>query len=206
LGHETIVSVCGQIVINIVFLIGGVVMLFNESWFVCHEFDGRLADMRRWWELADNYEATVTGLIGTFQIMHAAAVFSIGSTYRFGSWRNWQFVGIYSLVIGFLSFLTLSDPNAVGCVFRINCGTSRAIERLNSLEGTNYATSIWGIPTEYHSFSGHNVMPFGFRVKLLILVMVNLLVLVLFQWGGVLTFGRRIAKRMWPLKRLVYRT
>jgi cation-transporting ATPase 13A3/4/5 len=206
LGHETVVSVCGQILINIVFLIGGVVLLFNEPWFVCHEFDGRLADMRRWWELSDNFEAEVTGLIGTFQIMHAAAIFSIGSTYRFGFWRNWVFVGIYGIVIGILSFILLADPNALGCLFHVNCGTARAISKLNMESGTSYSTGIWGIPNEYHSFSGHNIMPSSFRWRLWGLVMGNLLALFVFQWVGVLTVGRQLAKRIWPLKRLVYRT
>ncbi|KAJ3414429.1 hypothetical protein HDV05_006610 [Chytridiales sp. JEL 0842] len=206
LGHETIISVTGQILINILFLIFGVVMLFNEPWFVCREFDGRLADMRRWWELADNYEAEVTGLIGTFQIMHAAAVFSIGSTYRFGFWRNWQFLTVYALVISLLSSILLADPNFLGCLFRVNCGTAKAIGTLNMVSGTSYSTSIWFMPTEYFSFSGHNVMPFSFRIKLWVFVMGNLAALVLFQWGGVLNYGRAVAKRMFPLKRLAYRT
>ncbi|KAJ3071989.1 hypothetical protein HDU98_004477 [Podochytrium sp. JEL0797] len=211
LGPETIVSVVGMIAINIVFAVIAVVMLFGErggstgNWFQCNEFDGSYYDIRRWWELADNFEGEVTGLVMTFQIVHAAAVFNIGRVYRSGFWKNWVFLAIYGGILALLSFVTLADPNPASCLFHINCGTSAALARVNQQSGTSYSTAFLGIPDNYYSFVGHNVMPTQFRVRLWILCMVNLLVLVVFEWGFVLNFGRRFAKKRWPQARLAYK-
>ncbi|KAJ3321500.1 hypothetical protein HDU76_014084, partial [Blyttiomyces sp. JEL0837] len=209
LGPETIASVVGQIVINTIFLIIALVLLFGNNkaggFFNCAEFDWRVADIRKWWELADNFEGEVTGLLGTFQIIHGAAVFNIGSTYRAGFFRNPVFIAIYVSIIALLSIITLADPNPISCLFHVNCGTPEALAKLNELTGTSYKTDFIGIPSVYHSFVGHNVMPMEFRVKLWVLAMINLVVLVAWEWGVVLKFGRMIAKRTWPLKRLVYK-
>ncbi|KAJ3104777.1 hypothetical protein HDU97_008845 [Phlyctochytrium planicorne] len=205
LGPETIISVVGQIFINIIFLILGVVLLFNQEWFRCNEFDGRHADVRRWWELGDNYEGAVTGIIGTFQIIFAAAVVNIGHTYRMGFFRNWIFILVWSGIMVLLIVSTLAGPNALSCIFHINCGTPEAIAELNRATGTNYETNFLGIPDVYHSYSGHNIMPMSFRWQLLVLCIGNLIALVLFQWLGVLGLGRNWAKKRFGLKRLAYR-
>ncbi|KAJ3014733.1 UNVERIFIED_CONTAM: hypothetical protein HDU68_000163, partial [Siphonaria sp. JEL0065] len=171
LGPETVISVVGMILINVIFGIIAMVMLFGErstngNWFKCREFDGKYYDIRRWWELADNFEGEVTGILIVFQIVHAAAVFNMGRVYRSGFWKNWVFLAVYGIIVALLSFLTLADPNPVSCLFHINCGTSQALERLNTQTGTSYGTSFLGVPSVYYSFWGHNVMPMQFRVRL----------------------------------------
>ncbi|KAI8850979.1 hypothetical protein BC829DRAFT_441868 [Chytridium lagenaria] len=98
LGPETMISVIGQIFINVVFQIASVVLLFNQDWFRCNEFDGEM-----------------TGLLGTLQIVFAAAVFNIGSTYRRGFFRNWIFVLVWTIIIGLLSYVLLADPKYPWC-------------------------------------------------------------------------------------------
>jgi hypothetical protein len=78
-----------------------------------------IADVRQWWTLSDNYESSVTGIISTFQIIHAAAAFNIGSTYRKGFFRNTSFIVMYAILFTFLSVVLLADPNSLGCLFRI---------------------------------------------------------------------------------------
>ncbi|KAJ3121430.1 hypothetical protein HK100_012392, partial [Physocladia obscura] len=146
LGPETLVSVVGMIVINVIFGIASIVMLFgertaNSTWFQCKEFDGNYYDIRRWWELADNFEGEVSGIVIVFQIVNAAAIFSMGRVYR-------------------------ADPNPVSCLFHINCGTANALELLNINAGTNYRTDFLGIPDTFYAFWGHNVMPMQFRLRL----------------------------------------
>ena len=179
LGFETISSVVGQIAISLFFMILIVVLLFSESWFSCHQFDGSRADIRRWWELSDSYESEVTALITVYQIIHAGAAFNIGHVYRLGFFRNIAFLAFYSAIFSLLTFITLADPNSIGCIFRINCGTSQ------SLSAQGYAIP-WYTPLEYHSAFGHNVMPFWFRVKLVIVAVSNLLAVLFFEWFVVL--------------------
>ncbi|KAJ3227168.1 hypothetical protein HK099_003131 [Clydaea vesicula] len=114
LGVETFSSVFGQIFISLIFMVAITVILFQESWFRCNEFDGTTANIRRWWELSDNFESSVTGLLATFQIVNSAATFNIGNTYRLGFFRNLTFIFLYSNVFGFLSYITLADPNSLG--------------------------------------------------------------------------------------------
>ncbi|KAJ3118511.1 hypothetical protein HK100_000591 [Physocladia obscura] len=200
LGLETVISVIGALFINVAFGIGAVVLLFGErtndgDWFKCKEFDGRYYDIRRWWELADSYEAEVIGIMIAFQIVNAAAIFSVGKIYRAGFWRNWVFLVSWAVIVSLLSFVTLADPNTVSCLFHVNCGTSTALERLNSQNGTSYNTKFLGIPVTYYSWIGNNVMPIQFRWKLWLLCVGNLAAVVLFQWGVVLNLGKRAFSR-----------
>ncbi|KAJ3127047.1 hypothetical protein HK098_006844 [Nowakowskiella sp. JEL0407] len=194
LGYETVLSVVGQIFIDVIFQICAIVMLFNQSWFRCNEFDDRGYDVRRWWELADNYEASVSGILGTFQIVHAAAAFSLGSKFRRGVLRNWIFLCSYGAIFVILSFIILAEPNTVGCWFRINCGSPETLDKFGY-------RSLFGAPEEYYNPRGHNVMPVSFRWQLWALCVGNLIVLIVFQALVILGPVRTWAMKRWPLKR-----
>ncbi|KAH6576338.1 hypothetical protein BASA62_001487 [Batrachochytrium salamandrivorans] len=195
LGPETIISVVGQIVINIVFLVTATALLFRQSFLKCNEFNGLKVDMRRWWELADNFEGEVTGLIATFQIIHAAAAFNLGSKYRSGFLMNRTFMIVYGVVFGIISYITLADPNWLGCLFHINCGTRDAVN------AAGYATNF-PMPLVYFAPVGHNIMPSSFRLMLWSLAVLNLLALL--AWEGVVVLGpvRKWAKSRWSTKRV----
>ncbi|KAI9334837.1 hypothetical protein DFJ73DRAFT_799020 [Zopfochytrium polystomum] len=204
LGPETIASVCLLLAVDLGFLIFAVAMLYANNgpggFLFCNEFDGRTADVRRWWELADNFEGEVTGLLSAFQIVGAALAWSLGSPHRASVLRNWRFLLVFAVVFGILTLLTLAGPNSFSCLFRINCGTAAALQSLG------YPSDFPGVPSVYHGFAGHNVMPVSFRFKLWFLACANIGFGVVAQGVGVLGWGRAWAKRTWPLKRLVYRT
>ena len=46
-GFETILSVLGQIIINVLVLCIAVVILFQQSFFVCREFESKYVDLRK---------------------------------------------------------------------------------------------------------------------------------------------------------------
>ncbi|KAI8917468.1 hypothetical protein BC831DRAFT_406937 [Entophlyctis helioformis] len=194
LGPETILSVVGQIVINIIFQVTVVVVLFRQRFFRCAEFDGASADMRRWWELADNFEGQATGLIGTFQILHAAAAFNIGSKYRTGFFSNRVFLAVYATVFAIISFIMLADPNPIGCMFHINCGTKEA------LQGIGYNVAF-NTPVDYYAPAGHNVMSRDFRWILWLIAVLNLVAVTAWEGIVVLGAGRAWAKAKWPRRR-----
>jgi cation-transporting ATPase 13A3/4/5 len=196
LGPETIISVVGQIIIDIFFVSIAVVSLFRQSFFKCNEFDGTHADLRKWWELPDNYEGAVIGIVLTYQIINAACAFNIGNRYREGFWKNKTFLAVYFSAFLILAVILLSDPNPIGCIFRINCGTQSALESLGY--------KVWfNAPKQYFNHLGHNVIPVYFRWQLLFIVLLNCAAGLI--WEGVVITGpvRAWAKRKFDRKFLV---
>jgi cation-transporting ATPase 13A3/4/5 len=198
LGYETILSVVGQIAIDVVFMAVAIVLLISQPFYKCHGFDNTKVDISRWWELADNYEAQVTSLMLIFQIFHAAAALNIGWRYRQGFIKNWKFVLVYTSLISILCYIALADPNPLGCLFRINCGTKEALQSLGYT--VNFST-----PTEYYSAFGHNVIPQYFRYVIICISATNLLAVL--AWEGIFIqgAGRRWALRRWQRPKNEYR-
>jgi cation-transporting ATPase 13A3/4/5 len=190
LGYETVSSVLGQLIIDMVFMAIGISGLFQQSFYKCHAFAPLSVDMSHWWELADNYEAALISIFIIFQIFNAAAAINIGSRYRRGSLKNWTFVLIFVACVSIISFVILADPNPLGCLFRINCGTKESLLALGY-------TVNFEAPAVYHSEFGHNVFPRPFRNWILGMCILNLFVLLV--WEGLVIQGpvRRWAARKW---------
>ena len=177
-----------------------VYILFQQAFFVCKEFDSEFVDLRKWWELADNYEGAITGIITAYQIIHAACCFNIGSRYRQGYWKNKIFLVVYSTAALVLAIVTLLDPNPLGCAFHVNCGTKEALEKLGY--------DVWfKAPENYYNAIGHNVIPVYFRYIILAVSALNLVLLMI--WEGVVIVGpvRRMAINFangrWMVKKAV---
>ncbi|KAI9478570.1 MAG: hypothetical protein EXX96DRAFT_571395 [Benjaminiella poitrasii] len=173
LGIYTLASCLGVIFINFWFLVTSVVWLFQQDWFMCHEFDSSSIDSAKWWLLGDNYEAEVISLVVLFQFFNSAAIVNFGSAFRRSWWKNYVLVLFYCCFFVHTSFLILADPNPYSCIFRINCGTASVIKSLG------YPYPYWKIEA-YNSPFGHNVLPKWFRWEL---------------WGFVL--GNCIANIIW---------
>jgi cation-transporting ATPase 13A3/4/5 len=198
LGFETVLSVLGPIVINLAFLIMAITVLFQQSFFRCKEFDGSFVNLRKWWELGDNYEGAVIGLLTTFQILHTSCAYNLGVQYRQGFLKNKPFILIYGFLAFLLSLIVLLDPNPIGCMFKVNCGTKESLEALGY--------QVWfKAPTQYFNAIGHNVMPIGFRYFIIFLSMINLAALL--AWEGIVILGpvrkwaRNFANGRWQVKK-----
>jgi hypothetical protein len=119
LGVETMISVIGQMIISFIILVASVFLLFSQAFLLCNELDDKLVEFREWWTLADNYEASTTGMIMAFQILHVSAAYNLGTTYRQGFLKNRAYLAMYALFFAMLSFMLLANPNPLGCIFRI---------------------------------------------------------------------------------------
>lgn len=197
-GFETILSVLGQIFINLLVLCVAVIVLFQQPFFVCREFDSRYVDLRKWWEMADNYEGAMIGILTCFQIMHAACAFNLGSKYRQGFFKNKTFLMVYAAMFTLLSCVLLLDPNPLGCIFHMNCGTSNVLSQL----GYNV---WWSTPSIYYSSIGHNVFPMYFRLIIWLITILNLVAVMI--WEGVFVLGpfrswaRQWANGRWQVRK-----
>ncbi|KAI7902541.1 uncharacterized protein BX663DRAFT_552451 [Cokeromyces recurvatus] len=174
LGVYTLASCLGVIFINFWFLVTSVVWLFQQDWFLCHEFDSSSINAAEWWLLGDNYEAEVISLVVLFQFFNSGAIVNFGSAFRRSWWRNYVLVFIYCCFFIHTSFLILADPNPYSCIFRINCGTASVLHSLG------YPYPYWKIEP-YNSPFGNNVLPKRFRWKLWGFVLGNCLVNIIWE-------------------------
>ncbi|KAI9496322.1 hypothetical protein BDB00DRAFT_809960 [Zychaea mexicana] len=188
-GPYTLASALGVIFINFWFVIGGVIYLFQQNWFVCNEFDSSSIDSARWWLLGDNYESEVIALVIIFQFFHNAALVNFGSVYRQSWWRNYVLVVFWCCFFVSTSYMVLADPNPYSCIFRINCGTPAVLNEIG------YPMPTWDV-SEYNSPLGHNVMPEPFRWGLWGLILGNLAATTV--WERVVVQG---LMRSWVMRR-----
>ncbi|RKP06679.1 hypothetical protein THASP1DRAFT_31504 [Thamnocephalis sphaerospora] len=195
LGPETLISAFTQVIVNLIFFCFGVLLLYRQPWFRCNEFDSTASDASKWWLLGDNFEALIITCITLPQFINAAAVFNFGYLYRGAWWRNYVFVAFYVVMMSFVSYIILADPNPVGCWFRSNCGDPDVLVELG------YPRPTWNIEL-YNNPLGHNVFPVEFRWKIWGYAMANCVINVLFEYFIVLGVGRKWAKSRYPQKRM----
>ncbi|KAJ3396598.1 hypothetical protein HDU92_002546 [Lobulomyces angularis] len=174
LGLQTVASIVGQFIINIIFIVVAFVTLYKQPFFKCHEFDASASNIALWWLLGDNYEAAVLGLMVLFQFINSAATVNFGYKFRASWYKNYTLVIVYFLEMAFVCFLVLAGPNPVGCFFRINCGSVNILEKEFNIK------PYWEIP-QYNNIAGHNIIPEYFRTTLLILGLTNSLLNILFE-------------------------
>ncbi|KAJ1974534.1 hypothetical protein H4R35_003560 [Dimargaris xerosporica] len=199
LGVQTLCSTIGLVAIDWLFLIFGFVMLYQQDWFRCHEFDALDVDISKWWLIADNYEAEVLALIMLFQFVNNAAVYNFGHVFRRSWWRNYPLVIIWAVFICIASYICLADPNWLGCSMRINCGTADTLVELGYPRPDFYIEP-------YNIDQGHNVMPKDFRYKLWGYTIGNMLAGVLWEKFVVIGPVQRLLERHFPLHRTKYKS
>ncbi|KAJ1673939.1 hypothetical protein EV182_004284, partial [Spiromyces aspiralis] len=189
LGAHTLASLWGQILINFVFLVGLMGLLFRQSWFRCHEFDSRDIDTSLWWLLGDNFEAELISISQLFQFVNAAGVFNYGYKFRRAWYHNYVLMVLYLGFMAAISVLCLADPNRFGCLFRINCGDP------DVLVSMGYPRPTWHI-SQYNSPIGNNVLPRRFRWTLWGYCMANVITVHCYEFFVVLgPIGRWIKAR-----------
>eukprot|EP00123_Amoebidium_parasiticum_P018505 comp24227_c0_seq1/m.44649 comp24227_c0_seq1/g.44649 ORF comp24227_c0_seq1/g.44649 comp24227_c0_seq1/m.44649 type:complete len:1428 (-) comp24227_c0_seq1:888-5171(-) len=189
LGLQTVVSACAMTFFNGLFQVLSFVLLFNEPWFKCHEFDGNRVDIERWWEMGDNYEAEVTAIMTIFQMIAVPFALNFGSKFRRPWYYNYLLVFLLSAYFSVMAVALLADPNPLGCFFHINCGTPDALASLGYSASAAFNIDQWYLP------GGHNIMPTSFRYKLFALVLGNIAVVWAFEAIVVLGPVRSMLRR-----------
>lgn len=180
LGMETVLSIVSQLFINVIFSVGAIVLLFQQPWFNCFEFDVTRISRAYWWESSDNYEAAVVALLYFAQNIGAAGAASLGYIYRQSWFRNVVFDVLLLGIVGFSSMLAIGPPSNFSCLFRINCGE----ETILGLQGYD------GIGVDsYNNMAGHNLFPASFKYQVWIFGTLNIVVVLavekLFFYGPI---------------------
>jgi cation-transporting ATPase 13A3/4/5 len=160
LGLETVASVVGILLINLTFMAIAYVIMYEQEFFRCNEWDSTKVDQSKWWLLADNFEGELIGLLVMSQVLNAALVGNFSAGYRQNWFMNWVFVLLWAISYIIIALITLLDPNPLGCFMRFNCGDPDVLVKLGYLDS---AEGVTWTGDAYLALSGHNVFPIYFR-------------------------------------------
>ena len=109
LGPEVLLSVLGQLWINVWFLIGSFIWLYTrDDFFRCHEWDARATDASKWWLLGDSFEADVLTFMALFQFVNCAMAFNYGYIFRQRWYRNYFLMIVWAVFIIIVSYWELA--------------------------------------------------------------------------------------------------
>eukprot|EP00450_Noctiluca_scintillans_P031041 CAMPEP_0194556830 /NCGR_PEP_ID=MMETSP0253-20130528/98942_1 /TAXON_ID=2966 /ORGANISM="Noctiluca scintillans" /LENGTH=111 /DNA_ID=CAMNT_0039404335 /DNA_START=325 /DNA_END=657 /DNA_ORIENTATION=+ len=90
---------------------------------VTHEdfvaFPSHFVRVTEWWKMTRNWESNVLNHVWNFQQFWSGVVFSFGYVFRLPWYMNVQLVVVFLATMLFVSFLLLSDANAVTRVFHL---------------------------------------------------------------------------------------
>jgi magnesium-transporting ATPase (P-type) len=118
LGAHTVVSICGMIAINFLFLVTALMTLWKQDWFQCRKWDIQNPSEVRL--IGDNYESSVLFVVGGFQYMSSAIALNFGYTFRQSWWKNYIFI-VFSATWCICIIVMAVYPSKFSCIFRVNC-------------------------------------------------------------------------------------
>ncbi|GMF34884.1 unnamed protein product [Phytophthora fragariaefolia] len=159
IGPSTLLSILGQEIINVIFLVSGIRMLTSQHWYCPFSPDN--IDLAKWWLLSDNHLATTLFFTIVTQQQLAAWVFSFGSRYRAPIWNNYALVVLFAGLVMLDAYLLLGPPGKLSDLFRISSGTNVMV--------------LPDIP-----------MPMEFRSHYFVLLLGNVLAAILFEYFVIL--------------------
>jgi hypothetical protein len=160
LGARTLSSVLGVLLLNFLFIVLALGLLYLQPWYACRQWGDSvsIADVTA---IGDNYESSVVFLVSGYQYITSAIAFNFGFQHRAAWYQNWRFWG-FVVTWTVIHFTVILYPSTLSCFFRVNC------ENDNVLRG---ATSEDLVPLQnpWH----HTLMPLRFREILLVVVIMN---------------------------------
>lgn len=167
LGPNTMGSVLGVLILNFTFTCIALDLLMNQDWYACRKWDS--TDISNITLIGDNYEASVLFIVTGYQYISSAMAFNWGFTFRASWWKNYVFV---SLCIAYtvVHFIATLHPSTLSCVWRLNCTNENVVP----------AVTDTAIPIN-NAFNT-TVMPVDFRVKLVVIMIVNALATALWTY------------------------
>mgnify|MGYP005850788941 CR=1 FL=1 len=118
LGPRTMLSVCGMLAWNFLFLVIALGVLWNEDWFQCRKWDSEdVSDVK---SIGDNYETTILFMVGGFQYICSAIALNFGYSWRGNYWKNYIFVFLSTTFL-IMHFIVALHPSEFSCIWRVNC-------------------------------------------------------------------------------------
>eukprot|EP00922_Rhytidocystis_sp_ex-Travisia-forbesii_P053637 GHVS01079607.1.p1 GENE.GHVS01079607.1~~GHVS01079607.1.p1 ORF type:complete len:1225 (+),score=178.47 GHVS01079607.1:90-3677(+) len=229
IGTETCASIAIQVLINWLFVLIVLVVLFNQPWFDCKAFDPRQADTAKWWTMGDNYENLVLSTLGLFQFINAVAAYNFGFDYRVSWLRNYWPLLFWCAFMSFATALVFSGPSFLSCTYRYNCGDQSLLtwwtdnidpprlryhgEDIDAPPGCPCSDQITFSDTceseytqctnsRYNQSYHHNIMPTSFRGIMFAIIVINCILNVVVEGFFITGPFRRYLRRRKKAKAL----
>jgi hypothetical protein len=113
------------------------------------------------YSLGDNYESETLFVVVGYQFISSAMTYNFGYEWR-GSWfSNTKFTCLVAILTA-LHFYVTMVPGSLSCLFRMNCDNDHVLPSISHWD-------VFPIQNDFNT----TLMPFGYRVGLVIIVLCN---------------------------------
>jgi hypothetical protein len=127
----------------------------------------------------DNYETQVLFLVIGGQFISSAMAFNFGYEFRKGWYHNYVFV-VFAALYCFMHLYIILVPGKLSCVWRVNCVNENTSRPITSDE-----------PFPIQNPFNTTIMPYNFRVQILLLVIFNAIAIAGYEYLVVNGIRRR---------------
>ena len=126
LGARTVCTITVQVLLNWLFFFCAFRMLKSQPWYdpLNPVFDISIAP-HLWMLKGDNYDGALCSLFWLTSLATVSYVNTYGGNFRRSVCLNWGINASYLSVLFLVAFITLSAPNLLNCLYRVNCDTPR---------------------------------------------------------------------------------
>lgn len=153
--------------------------LFSASWMVPSLKHNSEIPVERWFQRQDNFEAATTFIWMGLQLSSISLILSFGGHFRERVTKNKRLVLWVASCHTFLLYLCFSSPNALTCLFRVNCTDQTDLLWELQLFGFNIFTVTGG---RFRGAGSHNVFPFSWKMELVFWNYSSTLLMSLIYW------------------------
>jgi len=180
LSPTTIFSVVGYHLVNVTIMVICLHIGTSNSDYV--RFPARFSFSNRWWELSNNWEATIIFTVSFPQFVTSAIIFSFGAQFRRGLRHNILLLVAWAFFFVANAIILLPDRNGLSEVYHI------ASEDFNG-KGSGYP--VW---KEYQAAGGRPspAMSFTLRFTLWSLVCLGLVLAALWEFIFIIGPGKKL--------------
>jgi len=180
LSMSTIFSVVGYHLVNVTVMVSCLHLATSSQDY--KRFPASYSWSNRWWELSNNWEATVIFTTVFPQFITSALIFSFGAQFRRGLHHNVLLILAWVALFGLNSFLLLADSNPLSEVYHI------ASEDFN---GDSSEYPVW---KEYQADGGKTspAMSFTLRLSMWGLTSVGLVLAMLWEFVFIIGPGKKV--------------
>jgi cation-transporting ATPase 13A3/4/5 len=182
LGAYTMSSVLGVLILNLSFTALAMASLFHQDWYQCRKYSG--IDVSNVLVIGDNYEASVLFLVVGYQFVGSAMTYNFGYNFRQGWFQNRAFVYL-ALAFTVLHFYATLVPGSVSCIFRVNCSNENVVRTITS-------ATLRPIGNFFNS----TVMPISFRRELVVIMFLNAVTIMSYDYFIVNGIGKQYGRRL----------